>query len=149
MGKSCLCAVSWELFFATLAPTDRLAANFRSRLDIGWGVCKEDRGWQTRRTCCYTTTTADQDSYARSFDWCKLDSFLITVCGKLVAVSGTLTAISLLLVLKVNYLHSHGLAHTELRLENVHISLVDRHVKVSNSVILLKMITVYYALYRC
>jgi serine/threonine protein kinase len=32
--------------------------------------------------------------------------------------------------LKVNYLHSHGLAHTELRLENVHISPVDRHIKV-------------------
>ncbi|KAJ0839646.1 putative protein kinase-like domain superfamily [Helianthus annuus] len=30
----------------------------------------------------------------------------------------------------VNYLHSHGLAHTELRLENVHISPVDRHIKV-------------------
>lgn len=33
-------------------------------------------------------------------------------------------------VLQVNYLHSHGLAHTELRLENVHISPVDKHVKV-------------------
>ncbi|CAI0546751.1 unnamed protein product, partial [Linum tenue] len=32
--------------------------------------------------------------------------------------------------LLVNYLHSHGLAHTELRLENVHISPVDRHIKV-------------------
>lgn len=32
---------------------------------------------------------------------------------------------------QVNYLHSHGLAHTELRLENVHISPVDRHIKVS------------------
>ncbi|KAF2287439.1 hypothetical protein GH714_039903 [Hevea brasiliensis] len=32
--------------------------------------------------------------------------------------------------LYVNYLHSHGLAHTELRLENVHISPVDRHIKV-------------------
>lgn len=31
----------------------------------------------------------------------------------------------------MNYLHSHGLAHTELRLENVHISPVDRHIKVS------------------
>lgn len=31
---------------------------------------------------------------------------------------------------QVNYLHSHGLAHTELRLENVHISPVDRHIKV-------------------
>lgn len=34
------------------------------------------------------------------------------------------------LLIGVNYLHSHGLAHTELRLENVHISCVDRHVKV-------------------
>lgn len=33
--------------------------------------------------------------------------------------------------IQVNYLHSHGLAHTELRLENVHISPVDRHIKVS------------------
>lgn len=32
---------------------------------------------------------------------------------------------------QVNYLHSHGLAHTELRLENVHICPVDRHIKVS------------------
>lgn len=31
----------------------------------------------------------------------------------------------------MNYLHSHGLAHTELRLENVHVSPVDRHIKVS------------------
>lgn len=34
------------------------------------------------------------------------------------------------LLIGVNYLHSHGLAHTELRLENVHISCVDRHIKV-------------------
>ncbi|KAK6925995.1 Plastid lipid-associated protein/fibrillin conserved domain [Dillenia turbinata] len=34
------------------------------------------------------------------------------------------------LLIAVNYLHSHGLAHTELRLENVHISPVDRHIKV-------------------
>uniref|UniRef100_A0A7N0U2F4 Protein kinase domain-containing protein n=2 Tax=Kalanchoe fedtschenkoi TaxID=63787 RepID=A0A7N0U2F4_KALFE len=34
------------------------------------------------------------------------------------------------LLIGVNYLHSHGLAHTELRLENVHISPVDGHVKV-------------------
>ena len=34
-------------------------------------------------------------------------------------------------------MHSHGLAHTELRLENVHISPIDRHIKVS-IVILLK-----------
>ncbi|VAH62215.1 unnamed protein product [Triticum turgidum subsp. durum] len=31
---------------------------------------------------------------------------------------------------QVNYLHSHGMAHTELRLENVHVSPVDKHVKV-------------------
>ena len=37
----------------------------------------------------------------------------------------------LLYLTQVNYLHSHGLAHTELRLENVHISPVDRHIKVS------------------
>ncbi|XWS61312.1 hypothetical protein CRYUN_Cryun07bG0115400 [Craigia yunnanensis] len=30
---------------------------------------------------------------------------------------------------QLNYLHSHRIAHTELRLENVHISPVDRHVK--------------------
>lgn len=34
------------------------------------------------------------------------------------------------LLIGVNYLHSHGLAHTELRLENLHISPVDRHIKV-------------------
>lgn len=34
------------------------------------------------------------------------------------------------LLIGVNYLHSHGLAHTELRLENVHICPVDRHIKV-------------------
>ncbi|KAL8143659.1 hypothetical protein V2J09_016691 [Rumex salicifolius] len=34
------------------------------------------------------------------------------------------------LLIGVNYLHSHGLAHTELRVENVHISPVDRHIKV-------------------
>ncbi|MQL83778.1 hypothetical protein Taro_016266 [Colocasia esculenta] len=34
------------------------------------------------------------------------------------------------LLIGVNYLHSHGLAHTQLRLENVHICPVDRHVKV-------------------
>ncbi|KAK8933445.1 hypothetical protein KSP39_PZI015781 [Platanthera zijinensis] len=33
------------------------------------------------------------------------------------------------LLIGVNYLHSHGLAHTELRLENVHICPVDRHIK--------------------
>lgn len=36
----------------------------------------------------------------------------------------------ILVFLQVNYLHSHGLAHTELRLENLHISPVDRHIKV-------------------
>ncbi|KAJ6841014.1 putative plastid-lipid-associated protein 14, chloroplastic isoform X2 [Iris pallida] len=34
------------------------------------------------------------------------------------------------LLIGVNYLHSHGLAHTQLRLENVHISPIDKHVKV-------------------
>uniref|UniRef100_A0A0E0JLX1 Protein kinase domain-containing protein n=1 Tax=Oryza punctata TaxID=4537 RepID=A0A0E0JLX1_ORYPU len=34
------------------------------------------------------------------------------------------------LLIGVNYLHSHGLAHTELRLENVHVSPIDKHVKV-------------------
>lgn len=34
------------------------------------------------------------------------------------------------LLIGVNYLHSHGLAHTDLRLENVHISPIDRHIKV-------------------
>ena len=34
--------------------------------------------------------------------------------------------------MQVNYLHSHGLAHTELRLENVHVSPIDKHVKVSS-----------------
>ncbi|KAL9266577.1 putative plastid-lipid-associated protein 14, chloroplastic [Drosera capensis] len=49
------------------------------------------------------------------------------------AVSRQLRLIRLLmrdLLIGVNYLHSHGLAHTELRLENVHISPVDRHIKV-------------------
>lgn len=31
----------------------------------------------------------------------------------------------------VNYLHSHGMAHTDLSLENVHVRPVDKHVKVS------------------
>ncbi|KAL3838079.1 hypothetical protein ACJIZ3_022670 [Penstemon smallii] len=34
------------------------------------------------------------------------------------------------LLIGVNYLHSHGLAHTELKLENLHISPVDGHIKV-------------------
>ncbi|KDP22148.1 hypothetical protein JCGZ_25979 [Jatropha curcas] len=49
------------------------------------------------------------------------------------AVSRQLRIIRILmrdLLIGVNYLHSHGLAHTELRLENVHISPVDRHIKV-------------------
>ncbi|XP_073131379.1 probable plastid-lipid-associated protein 14, chloroplastic isoform X5 [Henckelia pumila] len=49
------------------------------------------------------------------------------------AVSRQLRVIRLLmrdLLIGVNYLHSHGLAHTELRLENLHISPVDRHIKV-------------------
>ncbi|KAF9601966.1 hypothetical protein IFM89_024429 [Coptis chinensis] len=33
-------------------------------------------------------------------------------------------------ICNVNYLHSHGLAHTELRLENLHISPLDHHIKV-------------------
>ncbi|KAK6936692.1 Plastid lipid-associated protein/fibrillin conserved domain [Dillenia turbinata] len=49
------------------------------------------------------------------------------------AISRQLRLIRILmreLLIAVNYLHSHGLAHTELRLENVHISPVDRHIKV-------------------
>ncbi|KAK2654235.1 hypothetical protein Ddye_014091 [Dipteronia dyeriana] len=49
------------------------------------------------------------------------------------AISRQLRLIRILmrdLLIGVNYLHSHGLAHTELRLENVHISPVDRHIKV-------------------
>ncbi|CAO2838644.1 unnamed protein product [Amaranthus hypochondriacus] len=49
------------------------------------------------------------------------------------AVSRKLRLIRILmrdLLIGVNYLHSHGLAHTELRLENVHVSPVDRHIKV-------------------
>jgi serine/threonine protein kinase len=34
------------------------------------------------------------------------------------------------LLIGLNYVHSRGLAHTELRLQNVHISAADRHVKV-------------------
>lgn len=34
------------------------------------------------------------------------------------------------LLIGVNYLHSHGFAHTELRLQNVQISEADRHIKV-------------------
>ncbi|CAN8302048.1 unnamed protein product [Cochlearia groenlandica] len=49
------------------------------------------------------------------------------------AVSRQLRLIRILMrdiLIGVNYLHNHGLAHTELRLENVHISPVDRHIKV-------------------
>ncbi|KAH1255686.1 hypothetical protein GLYMA_04G236600v4 [Glycine max] len=49
------------------------------------------------------------------------------------AVSRQLRLVRILmrdLLIGVNYLHSHGLAHTELRLENVHISPIDRHIKV-------------------
>ncbi|CAA0824677.1 Probable plastid-lipid-associated protein 14-chloroplastic [Striga hermonthica] len=49
------------------------------------------------------------------------------------AVSRQLRLIRVLmrdLLIGVNYLHSHGLAHTELRIENLHISPVDRHIKV-------------------
>lgn len=49
------------------------------------------------------------------------------------AVSRQLRLIRLLmrdLLIGVNYLHTHGLAHTELRLENLHVSPVDRHIKV-------------------
>ncbi|KAJ0042279.1 hypothetical protein Pint_17713 [Pistacia integerrima] len=55
------------------------------------------------------------------------------------AVSRQLRLIRILmrdLLIGVNYLHSHGLAHTELRLENVHISPVDRHIK-ANKILLL------------
>ncbi|KAI3888459.1 hypothetical protein MKX03_015089 [Papaver bracteatum] len=49
------------------------------------------------------------------------------------AISRKLRLIRILmrdLLVGVNYLHSHGLAHTELKLENVHISPLDRHIKV-------------------
>ncbi|KAH9677161.1 putative plastid-lipid-associated protein 14 [Citrus sinensis] len=63
---------------------------------------------------------------------------LIGVCFILAGCSGCtfllsswlLNSIFVVYLLQVNYLHSHGLAHTELRLENVHISPVDRHIKV-------------------
>ncbi|GAB2265086.1 Probable plastid-lipid-associated protein 14, chloroplastic [Dionaea muscipula] len=69
------------------------------------------------------TLALDEDSVRRVGD--------DTVGGP--AVSRQLRLIRLLmrdLLIGVNYLHSHGLAHTELRLENVHISPVDRHIKV-------------------
>lgn len=49
------------------------------------------------------------------------------------AISRQLRLIRILLrdlLIGVNYLHSHGLAHTELRLDTVHISPIDRHIKV-------------------
>ncbi|KAL7106932.1 hypothetical protein ACP275_06G022800 [Erythranthe tilingii] len=49
------------------------------------------------------------------------------------AVSRQLRLIRILmrdLLIGVNYLHSNGLAHTELRLEKLHISPIDRHIKV-------------------
>eukprot|EP00250_Pteridium_aquilinum_P011210 c19909_g1_i1 orf=316-2409(-) len=49
------------------------------------------------------------------------------------AVSRQLRLIQILmrdLLIGVNYLHSHGFAHTELRLQNVQISEADRHIKV-------------------
>ncbi|KAL3026180.1 hypothetical protein AAZX31_04G217300 [Glycine max] len=49
------------------------------------------------------------------------------------AVSRQLRLVRILmrdLLIGVNYLHSHGLAHTELRLESVHISPINRHIKV-------------------
>ncbi|EPS69243.1 hypothetical protein M569_05523, partial [Genlisea aurea] len=49
------------------------------------------------------------------------------------AVSRQLRLIRILmrdLLIGVNYLHTHGLAHTELRLENLHICPVDKHIKV-------------------
>lgn len=66
---------------------------------------------------------------------------LIGVCFILAGHSGCtfllsswlLNSIFVVYLLQVNYLHSHGLAHTELRLENVHISPLDRHIKVSTN----------------
>ncbi|KAL2556240.1 putative plastid-lipid-associated protein 14 [Forsythia ovata] len=69
------------------------------------------------------TLALDEDSVRRVGD--------DTVGGP--AVSRHLRLIRILmrdLLIGVNYLHSHGLAHTELRLENLHICPVDRHVKV-------------------
>ncbi|GFP81096.1 probable plastid-lipid-associated protein 14 chloroplastic [Phtheirospermum japonicum] len=93
-----------------------------------------------------STTTGDIDSFTlvHGVDWfptleatLALDEETIrrvgddTVGGP--AVSRQLRLIRVLmrdLLIGVNYLHSHGLAHTELRLENLHISPVDRHIKV-------------------
>jgi serine/threonine protein kinase len=43
------------------------------------------------------------------------------------------------LLIGLNYVHSRGLAHTELRLQNVHISAADRHVKTFLAMILGKL----------
>ncbi|XP_042002320.1 probable plastid-lipid-associated protein 14, chloroplastic isoform X1 [Salvia splendens] len=69
------------------------------------------------------TIALDEESVRRVGD--------VTVGGP--AVSRQLRLIRILmrdLLIGVNYLHSHGLAHTELRLENLHISPVDGHIKV-------------------
>ncbi|XP_069151159.1 probable plastid-lipid-associated protein 14, chloroplastic isoform X3 [Solanum lycopersicum] len=47
------------------------------------------------------------------------------ICSSMIDENSSFT-----LVHGVNYVHSHGLAHTELRLENLHISAVDKHIKV-------------------
>ncbi|KAL2502952.1 putative plastid-lipid-associated protein 14 [Forsythia ovata] len=67
------------------------------------------------------TLALDEDSVRRVGD--------DTVGGP--AVSRHLRLIRILmrdLVIRVNYLHNHGLPHTELRLENLHICPVDIHV---------------------
>ncbi|XP_058206172.1 probable plastid-lipid-associated protein 14, chloroplastic [Rhododendron vialii] len=69
------------------------------------------------------TLALDEDSVRRVGD--------DTVGGPAVSRQLRLTRILMRdLLIGVNYLHSHGLAHTELRLENVHVSPVDRHIKV-------------------
>ncbi|XP_016564415.2 probable plastid-lipid-associated protein 14, chloroplastic isoform X2 [Capsicum annuum] len=69
------------------------------------------------------TLSLDQESVRRVGD--------NTIGGP--AISRQLRLIRILmrdLLIGVNYVHSHGLAHTELRLENLHISAVDKHIKV-------------------
>ncbi|KAH0688176.1 hypothetical protein KY284_018729 [Solanum tuberosum] len=69
------------------------------------------------------TLSLDQESVRRVGD--------DTIGGP--AISRQLRLIRILmrdLLIGVNYVHSHGLAHTELRLENLHISAVDKHIKV-------------------
>ncbi|KAG8381153.1 hypothetical protein BUALT_Bualt06G0092800 [Buddleja alternifolia] len=69
------------------------------------------------------TLALDEESFRRVGD--------DTVGGP--AVSRQLRLIRMLmrdLLIGVNYLHSHGLAHTELRLENLHICPVDKHIKI-------------------